>query len=266
MCILSDGKGQEMEGERVPIQPLHSADRRQLSGGFTLIELLVVIVIIALLASVLLPVLGKAREKGRSISCMARLKQMGTALSMYGGDYDSYPFGLISGFTQWDLCLGGYVGGNNNPYLPSARTRLFACPSAKISNIGTQLNYSANPNVCKHYDTSLLVRFESLRRPSDVIAVADAIQYRSDGSSHALLWGVEDSTGTDISFDAGNPANMDKPVLPSADRDGFAVGDPQGANFRFRHSSRTANALFVDGHVQALQAGKILERNLYRNY
>jgi len=60
--------------------------------GFTLIELLVVIAIIAILAAMLLPVLGRAKESGRSIACNNNLRQLGMATQMYVGDFaDTLP-------------------------------------------------------------------------------------------------------------------------------------------------------------------------------
>src|SRR5262249_13105632 len=54
------------------------AHRSARTAAFTLIELLIVIVIIALLIGILLPALSKAREAGRTVKCMANMKQIGT--------------------------------------------------------------------------------------------------------------------------------------------------------------------------------------------
>src|SRR5262245_45408339 len=66
---------------------MSKANRSQPKGSslqaFTLIELLVVIAIVALLAGLLLPVLGKARQKTRGIQCLNHLKQFGLAWTMY---------------------------------------------------------------------------------------------------------------------------------------------------------------------------------------
>lgn len=76
---------------------------RQLKA-FTLIELLVVIAIIAILASMLLPALARAKEAGRRISCVNNLRQLVVSLSMYADDSDGY-YPPRSASVRWPMQL-----------------------------------------------------------------------------------------------------------------------------------------------------------------
>ena len=68
--------------------------RTEKQGAFTLVELLVVIAIISILAGLLLPVLGAARNQAKLMTCVNQLKQVGIFVSTYAGDDVDFPSNL----------------------------------------------------------------------------------------------------------------------------------------------------------------------------
>jgi prepilin-type N-terminal cleavage/methylation domain-containing protein len=236
--------------------------------GFTLIELLVVIAIIAILAALLLPALSKAKDHAHTTQCLSNFHQIGIASTVYSDDFNMFPPGVLPGVTQWDLCLSPYAGSSGDVSVTNAGSRgaIFACPSAKVPNAGQQLNYSANPNVCKDERFSSLVRPSSVPRPTEIIFASDGIQYQANGDAQAIFWAMQNSSGTYISYNNGLAINSGLPILAGPDQDAtLADTDPAGANLRYRHSGRMV-ALLVAGNTESYAKGRVTEGQVYTDY
>jgi prepilin-type N-terminal cleavage/methylation domain-containing protein/prepilin-type processing-associated H-X9-DG protein len=215
--------------------------RSKAKSGFTLIEILVVIAIIAILAAILFPVFGKARENARRSSCQSNLKQIGLGLLQYTQDYDEQLVPAWLGSANWP----GTARWMNlaQPYTKSSQ--VFVCPSTvrnliladsanNFGSYGMNLAYGSTGNgrcpapLFDSPDTGQQkISLSSLEEPATTIWVADSIYWQ-------IYW---------------------NPTAPSITT---TQGQRYMSDLSERHLSST-NILYTDGHVKAQSLDQLRE-------
>ncbi len=223
--------------------------------NFTLIELLVVIAIIAILASMLLPALSKARAAAQSSKCINNMKQIGTMTFLYTGDFNDYmPLATWGGGvnTVWDS-LKNYLPYTNQYDTGSTMSASLYCPAQapvtfKDSNIDSSLNqvpsynYQSRLGTVNQQGGALYPGYGAKKisncpEPSNMVAFIDA-------EAPNPTWGYYSPT--------------------------FEGGCQNEINMAHRHNNR-GNQTHVDGHVETAQlldqpaAGREEYRIRYQN-
>ena len=235
-------------------------------GAFTLIELLVVITIIALLVSIVMPALSKARETSKRIVCLSNLKSLAAVMYLYAGaNNDKIPSSNTEGDTAWVDHSGGlaYYNINNDPTkekeqeeaikrgalwrYADKQLELYRCPTARL---GQARSYSMpdsfahdNPNIISFLGVDTTKVISNLSR---VKYASDRIMFIDEGWATPASWSImyntqqwwdpvpnRHSNGTTFSFVDGHAEYwkwLDKRTLAFA-KEAAELENPNDASY-----------------------------------
>lgn len=221
--------------------------RRRAARGFTLIELLVVVAIIALLAALLLPALGKVRQRAYSVKCQSNLKQIGIAAQLYSTDYNAYIVPVFSPIWSGGMSRRNWTG-LLAPYIQQSGPTVFSAtwgplfqsvagmPVAVCPEIPTRFGYGHNYYYLG-YPPFLWVKQMQVLQPVATVFLADngPLSYIADPKSPDAF-----------------AAYMRAPQF----NDGNGIID-------FRHPGQTANVLWLDDHVTGETSNRVMITSLW---
>lgn len=228
--------------------------------GFTLTELLVVIGVMAVLAAIITPIISKTITRAYTAACSNNLRQLGAAVLLYINDHADRMFPYRDGESQqngWNWLIMPYVGFNESHGTRKAYN-LFICPvrSLKVNDPVHYLRftYSINNTLVANDQNSPAPLINAIGNPHNVIFLGDSGQVPkwSGSSAYAFRWRHDPP-----------PTDPNGVLSPLTDPD--VDDNSEHGYFRYRHNE-LCNVVFLDGHVDSFERGKILNKNYYWPY